>query len=145
MDFSKLSAIFRYNGRTGRIYRGRNLVPGTPKYEDGPLMLFFDGRPVLYARACFALAHGYLPKQVRHRNGKVQDNRQCNLYDPSAETAAEKVLPHAGRYPGVHVVNCQRTGRFRGYRGSAYIGGRRFYTAVVETPELARDLREKLV
>lgn len=145
MDIQVLSGIFRYDGRLGRLYRGRKLVEGTPKSEDGPLVVTINGKQFLYARVCFALAHGYWPKQARHRNGRVRDNRKANLYDPSAESAAGNAHAHAGKYPGVHIVNCQRTGRFRGYRGSAYIGGRRFYTAVVETPEMARDLRKTLV
>lgn len=147
VDLIKLNATFRYDGRTGRLYRGRNVVPGTEKTPGGPLQVFFDGGAVSYSRACFAIQYGYLPKQVRHRNGRVQDNRKRNLYDPSAkneETGQPETLPHAGKYRGVSVVNCQYSQRHRGYRGSVYVEGKRHYTAVVETPELARDLRQWL-
>lgn len=146
MEVEHLKGAFRYDGKTGHLYRGRDKIEGTEKYEGGPLLVSFKGRPVIYSRVCFAILHGYLPRQVRHRNGRVQDNRSVNLYDPNAtaETGEPEHLPHSGRYKGVHVVNCQYSGKFRGYRGSVYHNGKRLYTPVVETPELARDLRQWL-
>lgn len=148
MDIQLLKAVFRYNPRTGRLYRGREIVKGTPKFPGGPLIVSFQGRTVSYARACFAIYHGYLPKQVRHRNSKSADNRADNLYDPDDNRrglSAKIERPvHAGVYRGVSVIRCQRTGRHRGYQGSVYADGKRHRTTIVETPEEARDLRTAL-
>lgn len=145
MDLVKLKALYRYDGRVGRLYQGRELVKATPKTPGGPLLVRFDGKLVKYARICFALAHGYLPRQVRHENGRLQDNRQRNLYDPDKRIAEASALAHSGKYRGVHEVTCQYSGRFRGFRGSVYKDGRRYYTPVAETPEQAKALRDWLV
>lgn len=134
-----LRATFRYNGKLGRLYKGTQLVRGTPKHEGGPLVVWHQGRQVKYARLCFALAHGYQPAQVRHRDGNDRNNRQDNLYDPAVSTSK------GARFPGVYIVKCQKTGRFRGYRGIFTHQGKRFYTPVVEKIETARDLRVMLV
>lgn len=143
MDIRLLKAVFRYNPRTGRLYRGREIVKGTPKYPGGPLLVSFEGRNVSYARVCFSIHHGYTPMQVRHY-GKSDDNRAANLYDPARLAAKSDRQPHAGVYRGVSVLKDQRTGRHRGYQGSVYLGGKRHRTAVTETPEQARDLRTAL-
>lgn len=143
MDIRILKAVFRYNQRTGRLYRGRELVKGTPKYPGGPLLVYFEGRNVSYARVCFSIHHGYTPAKVRHF-GKSSDNRAENLYDPAKLPEKSYRQAHEGVYRGVSVVRDQRTARHRGYQGSVYIDGRRHRTAVVETPEEARDLRAAL-
>jgi hypothetical protein len=143
VQIEQLKLVFRYNAKVGRLYRGKQLAPGTPKWPGGPLLILFGGKQVSYARVCFALYYGYFPPQARHRNGRVQDNRACNLYDPNKvdpETGETQALPHAGKYRGVYLTNCQYSGRFRGYRGAVYCRGKRHYTPVVETPETARDL-----
>lgn len=145
MDIRILKAVFRYNPRTGRLYRGRELVKGTPKYPGGPLLVYFERRNVSYARVCFAIHHGYLPAKVRHF-GKSADNRAENLYDPAKLPEKSDRQAHEGIYRGVSVIRDQRTARHRGYQGSVYFGNptRRHRTAVVETPEEARDLRAAL-
>lgn len=145
MNLDILRAMYRYDGRRGKLYKGRCLANGFEKYSDGPLVLWHQGEQVKYARVCFALAHGYLPKQVRHRNGRQKDNRQCNLYDPAAAPTAANGEKDAASYAGVVEVKCQKTGRFRGYRGIFNHQGKRFYTPVVENRETARDLRVMLV
>jgi hypothetical protein len=145
MNMDILRATFRYDGRRGKLYKGRCLANAFEKYADGPLVVWYLGEQVKYARICFALAYGYLPKQVRHRNGRQKDNRQANLYDPHADMAAPTSEKGVASYVGVHEVKCQKTGRFRGFRGIFNHGGRRFYTPVVENRETARDLRMLLV
>lgn len=144
MDIEGLKQTFKLNAKLGRLYRGKNLVWGTPKFDGGPLVVTYKGKQVPYARVCYALHHGYLPRQVRHRNGQTQDNRIENLYDPvrvQAEQENGGVMPHAGKYVGVYLTHCQYSGKFRGYRGAFYFQGKRHYTPVVETAEMARDLR----
>lgn len=143
MDIQKLKDVFRYNPRTGKLYRGIKRVDGTCSEKGGRLSVGFAGRAVRYARVCFALHFGYLPKYVRHRNGDVQDNRAVNLYDPEDPTV-EIPQRHEGLYPGVAVVRCQRTGRHRGFQGSVYAGGKRHRTAITATPEEAKVLHQWL-
>ena len=139
MDLHILQATFRYNPKLGHLYKGRERVAGTPKHSGGPLVTWFNGRQEKFARICFALAYGYEPKQVRHRDGDSRNNRKDNLYDPA------QVVPDGSPQRGVYSVKCQKTGRFRGYRGVFNYQGRRFYTPVVENREMARDLRVMLV
>lgn len=138
LDLTILRATFRYCPRLGRLYRGRELVKGTPKYVGGPLVVWHQGRHHKYARICFVLARGYEPQQVRHRNGKDCDNQLENLYDPAVGTRS------GAKYPGVYSVQCQKTGRHRGYRGVVTFKRKRLYTAVVETVEGAAQLRKDL-
>lgn len=147
MNASLLKSIFRYDAALGRLYRGRQLVAGTPKWPGGPLVVSVGGKITSYARICFAIHNGYLPAQVRHRSQDQRDNSAGNLYDPShaaKKPRAAPAAPHAGKYPGVSVVRCQRRGVFRGYQGSVYFAGLRYRTPVVETPEAARDMRAAL-
>ena len=139
MNLDILRATFRYNPKLGHLYRGRQRVTGTPKHAGGPLVVWFGGRHEKFARICFALAYGYEPKQVRHRDQDTRNNRRENLYDPA------QVAPDLPPQRGVYAVNCQKTGRFRGYRGVFTYQGKRFYTPVVENRETARDLRVMLV
>jgi len=144
MDLFLLNALFRYCPKTGRLYRGRKLVPGTPVYPGSKtLVVGVKGKMQNYARICFLMHFGYLPAHVRHRDRDPGNNRPDNLYDPAAEKKPEKTKQkfHEGKFPGVCVMRCQRTGKHRGYQGSIYFGGKRHRTPVVETPELARDLR----
>jgi hypothetical protein len=90
-----------------------------------------------FARVCWVLHYGFIPGQVRHRNGDVKDNAIGNLYAPGSPENET----HEGKYPYVSVIRDQRTGKHRGYQGSVYEGARRHRTPVVETAEMARDLR----
>lgn len=145
MDLFLLNALFRYCPKTGRLYRGRSVVKGTPTYPGSKtLVVGVKGKMETYARVCFLMHFGYLPKTVRHRDLNASNNCPDNLYDPArdpkkAPAKAEKVT-HAGKYPGVCVMRCQRTAKHRGYQGSVYHGGKRHRTPVVETAEMARDL-----
>lgn len=138
LNIDILRATFRYCPRLGRLYRGRELVKGTPKYAGGPLVVWHQGRHHKYARICFVLARGYEPTQVRHRNGKDGDNTLANLYDPNVGTRS------GAKHPGVYSVQCQKTGRHRGFRGVLTIKGKRLYTAVVGDIETAAVLRKAL-
>lgn len=137
LDIPELKALLRYEPITGRLYRDRKRIYGTPKTPGGPLVFSLRGKMHAMARVCWALHYGFLPNQVRYKNGDHTDNRIDNLYAPGAME-----LTHEGKYPYVSVIRDQRTGRHRGYQGSVYLDGRRHRTAVVETPEEARDLRE---
>lgn len=139
MDMHLLRATLRYNEKLGHLYRGRERVAGTPKHAGGPLVVWFNGRQEKFARVCFALAYGYEPKQVRHRDRDTRNNRKDNLYDPAQST------PQVASQCGVYPVKCQKSGRFRGYRGVFTHKGKRFYTPVAKNPEIARDLRVMLV
>lgn len=141
MDIQGLKAVFRYSAKTGKLYRGKKRVDGTCSEKGGRLSVGFEGRMVRYSRVCFALHFGYLPRQVRHRNGDAQDNRPANLYDVDEVGAPKR---HEGLYPGVSVVRCQRTARHRGYQGSVYHGGKRHRTPVQETPEQAKAMQQWL-
>ena len=143
MDIRALKYTFRYNPRLGHLYRGTSRVKGTPKYPGGPKVVGFRGRMLSLGRVAFILHHGYAPAKVRHRDGNHENNKIENLFDPAREEKAEpsKELAHAGKYLGVCVMRCQRTGKHRGYQGSVYHGGKRHRTPVVETAEMARDLR----
>lgn len=144
MNIETMKAVFRYNSALGRLYRGRNLARGTPKFPGGPLQISVGGKIYSYARICFAILHGYLPATVRHHDEDVQNNRGDNLYDPARGKGCpprDIVLHHEGKYFGVCVIKSRRTGNIRGYQGSIYIDNVRHRTAVVDTPELARDLR----
>ncbi len=148
MNIDTMRQLFRYNSALGRLYRGRNLARGTPKFPGGPLQISVRGKVYSYSRICFAILYGYLPATVRHKDDDVQNNRGDNLYDPARgvfQAHNEVVLPHDGRYFGVCVIRSRRTGEIRGYQGSKYIDNVRHRTPVVETPEMARDLRLFLI
>lgn len=141
LDIPILKALLTYCPHTGKLMRERTRIKGTRKYVGGPLVFSLRGQIHSMGRVCWALHYGFLPSQVRYRNGDPTDNRIDNLYAPGATE-----LTHEGKYPGVSVIRDQRTGRHRGYQGSVYAGNpvRRHRTAVVETPEQARDLRTAL-
>lgn len=141
LDIPILQALLKYDPASGRLMRGRERIKGTRKYAGGPLVFSLRGKMHSMGRVCWALHYGFLPGQVRYRNGDPTDNRIDNLYAPGATE-----LTHEGKYPGVSVIRDQRTARHRGYQGSVYFGNpiRRHRTAVVETPEEARDLRAAL-
>lgn len=89
------------------------------------------------ARVCWILHHGFVPNQVRHRDGDYNNFLPDNLYAPGSPENET----HEGKYPFVSVIRDQRTGKHRGYQGSVYYKTRRHRTPVVDTPEMARDLR----
>lgn len=129
-----LSEIFTYQPSIGRLYRDGKLVKGCEKYPGGTRRVWLAGKLIPIGRICWELHYGQPPTgQVRYRDGNRSNQRIENLYDPSVPT-------HAGRYPGVQVLKCQRTDRHRGYQGSVYVNGKRRRTPVAETPEQARDL-----
>lgn len=137
MDIQLLKQALRYNATRGHLYRGVTRILGTEKYPNGPRVFSLYGKMYGMARVCWALHYGLLPTQVRHRDGDYTNFRPENLYAPGCPENET----HEGKYPFVSVIRDQRTGKHRGYQGSVYEGARRHRTPVVETPEMARDLR----
>lgn len=136
MDIPLLKTVLRYDPIKGTLYRGAKKINGTRRAPGGALVFSLFGKMHSYARVCWVMHHGFIPNQVRHRNDDVTDNSADNLYAPGATDTT-----HEGIYPYVSIVRDQRTGKHRGYQGSVYEGARRHRTPVVETAEMARDLR----
>lgn len=137
MDIQHLKSCLRYNAVRGHLYRGVKRITGTEKYPGGPRVFSLNGKIYPMARVCWVLHYGFVPTQVRHRDGDYTNFLPDNLYAPGSPEHET----HEGRYPYVSVIRDQRTGKHRGYQGSVYHTGRRHRTPVVETAEMARDLR----
>jgi hypothetical protein len=134
MNVNELRRVFSYDPRTGALLQNGYPIASQVVKLPGP------GYPksVNYASLCYWLHYGYAPRRVRFRNGNSLDTRVENIYELYAYKLPKHLAP-AVAYPGVFPL---RDGT--GYQGSTYRRGRRHCTAVVETPEEARDLRQQL-
>lgn len=119
---------FSYDPVFGGLYQ--NGRPVRAQY------LRFGERSVRATRICFLLHFGYLPDFVRFRNRDPGDTRAANLRDPKAFSLPPHLGPRS-QYEGVYSVD-------GGHQGTTLRRGIRWCTAVTETPEQARDLRQVL-
>lgn len=125
--------VFTYEPATGLICANGKAVRGQLRWADS------DGlHQMTYARASFCLHFGYVPRNVRFRNGDRSDTRAGNL----RELYAYRIPQEFGLgtpYPGVYLL-----ADGSGYVGTTYRRGVRRCTARAPTPERARDLRAEL-
>lgn len=140
-----LRAAFSYDPASGTLTRISGQRPGHPvgyRCGNGYSGVQFRGKSYLFHRVAWCVQTGAWPiGQIDHINGDKSDNRLANLRDVTPQANSQN-QHRARKNNSTRKLGATKTASGR-YMARMFVGGRRLYLGLHDTPEAAHEAYAK--